>query len=118
MANRKPDQAAKVEVAKSKFKVHLRSVSTSSAVIYRDNLPDIIDNREAAVRWLAEKGFKAEEIEIIGEKPANWDVVFPPPAAPEAIPIAEALEEVLSKLTNPIPPDPKEVVVPVETIPL
>ena len=91
MANKKPDAAKPVAVEKSKFKAHLRTVSCSSAIIYRDNMPDIIDNKEAAVRWLAEKGFKAEEIEVMGEKPANWDTVFSP-----SVVLAEVLNEVLS----------------------
>ena len=95
MANKKPDEAAKIAVVKSKFKVCL-CTDSSSAKIYRPNMPYIIDNKEAAVRWLAEKGFKAEEIEVVGEKPVNWDTVFPPHGVPETVPVAEVLAGVLN----------------------
>ena len=65
-------------VAPSKFKVKLKVHSQTSSTIIRPDLPMITDKTVDAVKWLADKGYKEEEIEIAGEKPSNWDVVFKP----------------------------------------
>lgn len=67
---------AKVE---SPFKVQLKVHSQeSSTIIRKERLPMITDKTVNAVKWLADKGFQASEVEIIGEKPATWDEVFVP----------------------------------------
>lgn len=63
--------------AESPFKVKLKVHSQESSTIIRKDLPTITDRTINAVKWLSDKGFKASEIEIIGEKPATWDEVFP-----------------------------------------
>ena len=72
----------KEAVAKSPYKVTLKVHSQSSATIIRpDGFPQITDKTQDAVKWLAAKSYKPEEIEIIGEKPSNWDEVFVPVVA-------------------------------------
>jgi hypothetical protein len=106
MANKKPDVAKSEVVAKPKYKVNLcTNSSNNSATIYRPDMPYIIDNKEEAVRWLAANGYKAEDIGVEGEKPANWNTVFPPPVVPETTPMTEVLAEVLNKPSEPIPND-------------
>jgi len=79
-------------VVKAASKIRLR-VYGEKAVIYRnDGYPSIEDRTTESVLWLERNGYKPEEIEIIGEKPSNWDAVFnPTPVAVEAV---EALPEV------------------------
>ena len=49
----------------------------------------ITDKTDKSVIWLAANGFTAEQIEIIGEKPANWDAVFNPPVVVAEAPAVE-----------------------------
>jgi len=82
----------KETVAPSKFKAQLRVHSQETSTVVRLNgMPMITDKTDKSVVWLAANGFKAEQIEIIGEKPANWDAVFNPPVAeaPAPAPVAE-----------------------------
>jgi hypothetical protein len=61
----------------------------SSATVIRDNLPSIMDKAENSVEWLAKKGYKIEEIEVVGDKPSCWDVIFPPKTkSPEELAVA------------------------------
>ena len=72
---------AKVEktVVKPVSKVRLKVYSQTSATILRnDGLPRIDDKADKAVVWLAANGFKESDVELFGEKPANWDAVFSP----------------------------------------
>jgi hypothetical protein len=39
-------------------------------------LPAIIDKTDKLIQWLVTNGYKAENIDIIDEKPASWDEVF------------------------------------------
>ena len=48
----------------------------SSMIVRSEGLPMISDKTERAVEWLAAQGFKPKDIELVGEKPANWDAVF------------------------------------------
>jgi hypothetical protein len=68
-------KAPKVEAVSKKFKVTLQ-VKNGYSTIVREGLPRIDDNTEQAVEWLAKKEYKLEDIELIGEKPSNWDSVF------------------------------------------
>jgi len=70
------------EKVKASSKVRLRVHSSGTSTIYRnDGLPSIDDKTDKAIQWLFDKGYKAEEVEIIGEKPACWEAVFAPPKA-------------------------------------
>ena len=71
-------------ITKARLRVHSQ---TSSTILRNDGLPSITDNTEKAVQWLAAQGFKSTDIEIIGEKPANWDAIFNPPVASTGDPI-------------------------------
>jgi hypothetical protein len=74
-------------VVKKTTKVTLETRTWGSAMIYRENLPTISDRTERAVEWLKAQGYKPVEIELIGEKPANWDAVFDEnPVAPVVVP--------------------------------
>jgi hypothetical protein len=47
------------------------------SIIERGNkLPDIYDKTPNAVEWLKANGYAVKDIELIGDKPANWDSVF------------------------------------------
>jgi len=47
------------------------------AVIHRKGgLPFIEDKALETVLWLAQKGYNPEEIEVLGEKPSNWEAAF------------------------------------------
>lgn len=65
-----------VEAKSDKIRLVVRS--QVSATIHRPNMPFIDDRTDKAVEWLAAKGFTPADIVIEGEKPANWDTVFPP----------------------------------------
>jgi hypothetical protein len=85
---------AKVEV--KVYKVRLR-VHGATATICRDRLPFIEDKTDEAVKWLAAHGYKEGEIEIIGEKPAVWDTVYPQPVKePAPIVIDSTVEPVIA----------------------
>ena len=62
----------------SKFKAQICVAVDGTSTIFRPNLPFIVDKTEASVTWLKQNGFKESEIEIVGEKLANWDAVFNP----------------------------------------
>jgi len=62
----------------SKFKVQIRVSSDGTSTVIRKELPFIVDKTDKSVAWLVAQGFKESEIEIIGEKPANWDALFNP----------------------------------------
>lgn len=73
-----------VEKSTSKVRLHVYAQGHSK-IIRNDKLPFIEDNTDRAVRWLAANGFKENEIEIIGEKPACWNTVFPPAVVESAV---------------------------------
>jgi hypothetical protein len=77
-------------VVKKTTKVTLETRTWGSSTIYRGaGLPAITDRTEKAVEWLKAQGYKPAEIELIGEKPANWDAVFDEnPVAPIAEPVS------------------------------
>jgi len=87
---KKTDTKPKAEkVAAKVYKARLRINSQDSATIFRGNgLPYIDDKVDAAVTWLAANGFKADEIEIIGEKPAIWNTVYPTEVPVAEVPVA------------------------------
>jgi hypothetical protein len=92
---------AKAEtVAKPTFKVRLRINPADTATIFRgEGLPFIDDKTDSAVKWLADKGYKPEEVEILGEKPAIWSTVYPEPVA-ESTPIVEPVVEPASAVAQ------------------
>jgi hypothetical protein len=68
----------KTVIENSKFKVQIRVSTDGTSTVIRRDLPFIIDKTDKSVAWLVAQGFKESEIEIIGEKPANWDAIFNP----------------------------------------
>jgi hypothetical protein len=62
-------------------KIRLRVYEEKSTIYRNDGMPSIDDKTDEAVKWLAAKGYKESDIEIIGEKPAIWATVYPPVAA-------------------------------------
>ena len=68
---------SKKEEPKVKKPVSLH-IKGASSIIYREGLPFIMDKTENAVKWLADKGYKEKDIELVGEKPATWDDAFSP----------------------------------------
>jgi hypothetical protein len=62
--------------APKKYKVKLEIKKGYSTITRGNGLPLIDDQTDKAVKWLAKKEYKPEEIEIIGEKPSIWDTVF------------------------------------------
>ena len=96
MATAKVETKAKIEPEKKSYKVRLR-VHGATATICRDCLPFIDDKTDEAVTWLAAQGYKEAEIEIIGEKPASWDTVYPQPVKePAPIVIDSTVEPVIA----------------------
>jgi len=86
MSKAEEKKAEEKKAEKAKFKVRLRINSGGSSTIFRgEGLPYIDDKTEKAVQWLFDKGYKAEEIEIIGEKPGIWDTVYPSAKAAEPV---------------------------------
>jgi hypothetical protein len=76
---------------KPTFKVRLRVDDRGhSTIIRNEGLPFIEDKTDKAVIWLAANGFKENEIEIIGKKPACWDAVFSPPVVEATVEAPEA----------------------------
>ena len=71
--------AKKEEIVKKTTKITIHFQGESATIIRQDNFPMIIDKTEKSVEWLAAKGFKPAEIEIIGEKPSCWINSFPEP---------------------------------------
>jgi hypothetical protein len=70
-------KTVKTETPKSKFKAKVEfQMNGNTATVYRPEMPFIVDRTEKVAPWLKNQGFKAEEIEIIGEKPAGWDEMF------------------------------------------
>lgn len=68
----------KTVIETSKFKVQIRVSTDGTSTVIRRDLPFIIDKTDKSVAWLVAHGFKESDIEIIGEKPANWDAIFNP----------------------------------------
>jgi len=86
MSKAEEKKAEEKKAEKSKFKVRLRINSDGSSTIFRgEGLPYIDDKTEKAVQWLSDKGYKAEEVEIIGEKPKIWETVYPSIKAAEPV---------------------------------
>jgi len=71
--------------------VTLQVGAAGISIIERGNgLPFISDRTDKAVEWLKAKGYKVTDVELIGEKPSNWDTVFE--IAPE-VSVEEKIEE-------------------------
>ena len=92
MAAKVEVKAKAAEVVKKTYKVRFR-VQGGTATIFRDRMPYIEDKTDEAVKWLGANGYKESEIEIIGDKPAIWDTVYPQPVkeAPMAAPVTDSV---------------------------
>lgn len=77
MSKAEEKKAEEKKAEKSKFKVRLRVVGGSATIFRGNGLPYIDDKTENAVQWLSDKGYKAEEIELDGEKPDIWETIYP-----------------------------------------
>jgi len=64
------------EIVKKTTKVRIEFLN-EKATIYREGLPFISDKIEKSVKWLNENGYKSEEIEIVGNKPECWNIIYP-----------------------------------------
>jgi len=57
--------------------VTLQVGAAGMSIIERGNgLPFISDRTEKTVEWFKAKGYKVTDVELIGEKPSNWDTVW------------------------------------------
>ena len=74
---KKTDAKKEEPKVKKPVSIHIKG---ASSIIYRVGLPFIMDKTENAVKWLADKGYKEKDIELVGEKPASWDSFFSPVA--------------------------------------
>ena len=103
--------AKKETVEKPGSKIRLRMYNDKAVIHRNGGLPSIEDKATEAVVWLERNGFKPEDIEVFGEKPANWDQVFaiapavpvevPVEASPEIVP--ETVPGVIAVFINPAP---------------
>jgi hypothetical protein len=73
-----------------------QSFADGTSRIYRKDLPALIDKTDKLISWLVANGYKAKDIDIVGEKPASWDKAFGIEVVPAETPIAEKLSEVLN----------------------
>jgi len=98
MSKAEEKKAEKVKEEKAKFKISIRIHGDGTSTVYQGNgFPHIIDKTEKSIQWLANKGFKAEEIEILGDKPEVWESIYPSPKAAEPEPtLVEKVAEVLT----------------------
>jgi hypothetical protein len=69
--------ANKSDVVKPVAKIRLVCDGSSTVTIHRLGLPYIVDKELEAVQWIKANVAKPEEVEIVGERPASWDIVFP-----------------------------------------
>jgi hypothetical protein len=84
-------------IAKKTTKVSLYvGPSGTSTIVRSDGMPQIIDKTEKNVEWLAAKGFKPVDIELVGEKPANWDTVFEIAPVVDPVVVPAAVQEPLA----------------------
>jgi len=69
--------------------------------------PTITDKTESAVEWLKAKGYKVTDVDLIGEKPANWDTVWeiapvePVVVVPEAPSAPEEQPALIAPIADP-----------------
>lgn len=68
---KKPEETV-TKISKVRIEFH----DTSATIIRGNGFPWISDKTENSVNWLVSKGYKPEEIEIIGTKPEYWDAAF------------------------------------------
>lgn len=65
--------------------------------------PTITDKTSHAVEWLKAHGYKVTDIELIGEKPANWDTVWEiAPVVPVEVVVAPIVPTEPPALIDPI----------------
>ena len=69
--------------------------------------PTITDKTEKAVVWLKANGYKVTDVELIGEKPVNWDTVWeiapvePVVVVPEAPSAPEEQPALIAPIADP-----------------
>ena len=81
--------------------VTLQVGAAGISIIERGNgLPFISDRTDKAVEWLKAKGYKVTDVELIGEKPSNWDTVFEIAPADPVVP--EEQPTLVDPITNPV----------------
>lgn len=91
---------------KKVYKISLHVKSRGSSIIYRgDNLPFICDKTDNAVKWLVDKGYKEEDIELVGEKPSIWDSIFSPPPPPQPVIAPEPVATHAAPISAPANPE-------------
>jgi hypothetical protein len=66
------------ETVKKTTKVQIEFCG-GSAIVHRGEGPSIWDKTENSITWIKDKGYKPEDVEIIGDKPPCWDAIFSPP---------------------------------------
>lgn len=113
-----PTASKKIEkVEKPVYKIRLKVHSQEKSTIFRnDGFPFIDDKTENAVKWLADKGYKPEEIEILGEKPAIWEIVYPKPVV-EA-PIVEVPTVEAPIVETPVAAAASNIIIAVDSAPV
>ena len=83
--------------------VTLQVGAAGMSIIERGNgLPFISDRTEKTVEWLKAKGYKVSDIELIGEKPSNWDTVWEITPADPVVP--EEQPTLVDPIANPANP--------------
>jgi len=86
---------------KKVYKISIEFYPGFTAKITRKDLPQLIDTTDKSISWLEVHDFKAEDIELIGDKPDCWETYYPAPAPivePAPVvepPLAEKIAEVL-----------------------
>jgi hypothetical protein len=90
------------KVVKKVYAATIQFYPDGTSTIIRPNMPMLIDKTDKAVSWLKDNGFKVEDIEVIGDKPSCWDIVYPAPVPDPAM--VEKLAAVLDgKPAEPAP---------------
>ena len=83
-------------VPKKVYKISIKYHSDGKSMILRKDLSALIDTTDKSLAWLKAHDFKAEDIEIIGDKPYGWDLYYPAPVVEPDPVLVEKLAEVLA----------------------
>jgi hypothetical protein len=81
----------KVEEVKKEYKIRVRFDGSRTATIYYPGMPFVIDIVDNVLNKIS--SYKEDDIEVIGEKPANWETWFPAPI--QETPVVEIVSEVI-----------------------
>jgi hypothetical protein len=77
----KPKSESEEKIVKRSNKVRIEFHNGSATIYRKEKLPFLSDKEENSIKWLKEKGYKPEDLDIVGNKPSCWDVIFPPKVA-------------------------------------